>query len=224
MLAWKLLILAGLVATVLLTAVGIVAMRRAGSGRRPRTSGAEQEARRRGFVYTARGDKQFRARFAHLGEVPRGATIKHVMAGHLDGRPAVFFEATYMVSTGQMVVPVAHTIYTVESPAWPATHVTPRNLFWRLAVKLGRQPRLAMENPAFNLRFKLKTDDDDFAIALLSPEMQEFMLTKTTARWRIVGSRVCLIYAGTLKSSRMESSLQRMRGFWELVAPELEAW
>ena len=91
-------------------------------------------------------------------------------------------------------------------------------------MKLGRQPRLAVENPVFNLRFKLKTDDDDFAIALLSPEMQEFMLTKTTAWWRLVGGRVFLIYSGTLKSARMASSLQRMRRFWELVAPELEAW
>ena len=191
---------------------------------RSRISGAEQEAGRLGLTYTARGDKAFRQRFAGLPQVPRGATIKHVMAGHLDGRPAVFFEASYMVSTGQVMVPVAHTIYTVESPAWPATHIKRRNPFGRLAVRLGRQPRLAMENPAFNLYFKVKTDNDDFAIALLSPEMQEFMLTKTTVSWRIVANRVCLIYSGTFKSNRMESSLQRMRRFWELIAPELENW
>ena len=81
-----------------------------------------------------------------------------------------------------------------------------------------------MENPAFNLRFKVKTDDDDFAIALLSPEMQEFMLTKTTVSWRIVENRICLIYSGRLKLNRMEPSLQRMRRFWELIAPELENW
>ena len=191
---------------------------------RTKNSGAEQEAERLGLSYTARGDKAFCQQFARLPQVPRGAKIKHVMAGHLDGRPAVLFEATYMIWTGNMVVPVAHTIYTVDCPAWPTTHVKPRTPVGRLAVKLGRQPRLAMENPAFNLRFKVKTDDDDFAIALLSPEMQEFMLTKTTVSWRIVANRVCLIYSGTLKSNRMESSLQRMRRFWELIAPELENW
>jgi hypothetical protein len=191
---------------------------------RTRISGAEQEAGRLGLTYMARGDKAFRQRFAHLPQVPRGAKIKHVMAGHLDGRPAVLFEATYMIWTGNMVLPVAHTIYTVDCPAWPTTHIKPRNPFGRLAVKLGRQPRLAMENPAFNVRFKVKTDNDDFAIALLSPEMQEFMLTKTTVSWRIVANRVCLVYSGTLKSNRMESSLQRLRRFWELIAPELESW
>jgi len=218
------LILAAVVAAVLFAAIAVWAIRRLGRRTGSRTSGAEREAERLGFSYTARGDKAFRERFAHLPEVPRGTTIKHVMEGHLDGRPALFFEATYMVSTGQMMVPIAHTIYTVESPAWPTTHIKPRNLFGRLAVKLGRQPRLAMENPAFNLNIKLTTDDEDFAIALLSPEMQEFMLSKTSVWWRIVGSRVCLIYSGTLKSYRMESSLQRMRRFWELTAPELEQW
>jgi len=218
------LILAAVVAAVLFAGIAVLAIRRSGRRTGSRTSGAEREAGRLGFAYTARGDKAFRERFAHLPEVPRSATVKHVMAGDLDGRPALFFEATYMVFTGQMVVPIAHTIYTVESPAWPTTHVKPRNLFGRLAVKLGRQPRLAMENPAFNLNIKLTTDDDDFAIALLSPEMQEFMLTKSSATWRLVANRVCLIYAGTLKSARMESSLQRMLRFWELIAPELETW
>ncbi len=212
------------VATVLFVAIGVRAIRRVGRRKGARTSAAEMEAGRLGFAYTARGDKAFRERFAHLPEVPRGATIKHVMEGHLDGRPAILFEATYVVSTGQAVVPIAHTIYTIESPAWPTTHIKPRNLFGRLAVKLGRKPRLAMENPVFNLKVKVKTDDDDFAIALLSPQMQEFMLSKTSVWWRIVGSRVCLIYSGTLKSYRMESSLQRMRRFWELTAPELEQW
>lgn len=182
------------------------------------------EAQRLGFDYRGAGDKAYRARFADLGEVPRGAKIKHVHEGSIHGRAATVFEASYMVSTGASVVQVAHSIYAVEAPAWPETHITPRHWFARLVRKLGRPTGLELDDPEFNRRFKVKSHDEDFAIALLSPEMQAFMLTKLTTKWHITPGRLCLVYSGTLKRDRMEASLQRLRQFWELVPAELEAW
>ena len=185
---------------------------------------AEQEAERLGLGYAARGDKSFRARFADLPEIPRGATIKHVMQGRAGDRPIEVFEATYVIHTGQAPIVIAHTVYAVECPQWPVTHITPRNILARLVARLGRHTGLALENPEFNRRFKVKTQDEDFAIALLSPEMQEFMLSHWSARWRIYPGRLCLIYRGSLKPDRMAPSLERMRRFWELVPSELEQW
>ncbi len=177
-----------------------------------------------GFSYRKKGEKGFAAGFSDLREIPKRSTIKHVIEGELDGRPLVAFESSYVVSTGQTTMVIAHTVYAAGAPDWPATHVTPRNFFARILMKLGRTRGLALENPDFNLRFKVKTDNEDFAIALLSPEMQAFLLEKTGARWRIGRGRVCLIYSGTLKAARIEASLDRMRRFWALVPPELEAW
>ncbi len=129
-----------------------------------------------------------------------------------------------MVSTGQTTVQVSHTIYAVEAPAWPATQIAARNWAGRLFRKLGRPTGLELDDPEFNRRFRLKTDDEDFAIALLSPEMQAFMLSKTSVKWRITPGRLCMIYNGTLKAGRMEASLQRLQRFWGLVPAELEAW
>ncbi len=184
----------------------------------------EQEARRLDLGYAAKGDKEFRGRFADLPEIPRGATIKHVMPGRVGDRPVVVFEVSYMIHTGQAPIMIAHTVYAAESPQWPVTHITPRNILGRLMVTLGRQPGLAMENVEFNRRFNVRTHDEEFAIALLSPEMQEFILSKRSARWRICPGRLCLIYRGSVKFDRMETSLQRMDRFWELVPPELERW
>ena len=194
--------------------------RRAGGG----SARAEQAAQHLGLGYAAKGDKEFRARFADLPEIPRGATIKHVMPGRVGDRPIEVFEATYMIHTGQAPIMIAHTVFAAECPPWPVTHITPRNLLGRLVAALGRRSGLAMENAEFNRRFKVSTHDEDFAIALLSPEMQEFMLSKWSVRWRISPGRLCLIYRGTLKSDRMATSLERLSRFWELVPPELEQW
>jgi hypothetical protein len=122
------------------------------------------------------------------------------------------------------MIRVANTIYAVESPGWPVTRIRPRGLLGRLLVRLGGGLGLKLENQEFNATFYVKTDDEDFAIALLGPRMQAFMLTKSRVRWRLGHGRVCLVYSGTLKSDRIEASLERMGGFWAHVPRELEDW
>ena len=197
---------------------------RRSNGSRRRLGRAETAANDFGLSYLAKADTSFRSEFGELPELPRNATVKHVMTGDLDGRPITVFESSYMMYTGQTMMQVAYTVYAVDAPNWPSTHITSRNWFGRIALKLGRQPGLLLDNPQFNSRFKVRTENDDFAIALLSPEMQAFMLQKMNVRWRITDSRVCLCYSGTLKPQRLTASLERMRQFWALVPDELEAW
>jgi len=185
---------------------------------------AAEAADRLGLSYRRKGDREFRRRFSGLPGVSRGGSIKHVMEGTIDGRELVVFESTYLLFTGQAVIPVQHTIYVAEAPDWPPTRISPRNWLARLAMSLGWRSGLMLENPEFNRRFKVTTENDDFVIALLSPQMQEFILSKTRARWRIDAGQVCLIYGGSLKVARMSVSVDRMRRFWELVPQELEAW
>jgi hypothetical protein len=213
--------------TALLTVIAMMAAVvgvRQSNRKGPRRGRAEVAANEFGLSYLAKADKSFRSEFGELPELPRNATVKHVMTGDLDGRPITVFQSSYMMYTGQTMVQVAYTVYAVEAPDWPSTHITRRNWFGRMALKLGRQPSLLLDNPQFNSRFKVRTENDDFAIALLSPEMQAFMLQKMNARWRIKDGRVCLCYSGTLKPAKMPASLERMRQFWSLVPDELEAW
>ncbi len=215
------LVLAVLVAAILGAAMWVVVFQRS-KGRK--TVSRESDARQLGLTYRGKGDKEFRARFTFLVAVPRGASIPHIYEGSLDGRPIEVFQSSYMVSTGQTMIQVSHTIYAVEAPAWPATQIAAHSWFVRLFRKLNRPTGLELDDPEFNRRFRLKTDDEDFAIALLSPDMQGFMLSKTSVRWRITPGLLCMIYSGTLKADRMEASLQRLQRFWELVPTELEAW
>ena len=215
------LILAVLVSAILGVAMWVVIFRR---GKDSKTASRELDAQELGLTYKGKGDKEFRARFSFLAAVPRGASIRHVYEGSLDGRPIEVFQSSYMVSTGQAMVQISHTIYAVEAPAWPATQIAARNWFARRFRKIGRPTGLELDDPEFNRRFRLKTDDEDFAIALLSPEMQAFMLSKTSVKWRIASGLLCMIYNGPLNADRMEASLQRLQRFWELVPTELDAW
>jgi len=210
-----------LFAAILGVATWVVVFHRGKAGK---TVSRELAAQRLGFTYTGKGDKEFRARFSFLVAVPRGASIRHVYEGSLDGRPIEIFQSSYMVSTGQSMVQISHAIYAVQAPDWPATQIAARNWFGRLVRKLGRSTGLELDDPEFNRRFRLKTDDEDFAIALLSPQMQGFMLSKTSVKWRITPGLLCMLYNGTLNADRMEASLQRLRQFWELVPAELESW
>ena len=215
------LILAVLVSAILGVAMWVVIFRR---GKDSKTASRELDAQELGLTYKGKGDKEFRARFSFLAAVPRGASIRHVYEGSLDGRPIEVFQSSYMVSTGQAMVQISHTIYAVEAPAWPATQIAARNWFGRLLGKLRRPSGLELDDPEFNRLFRLKTDDEDFAIALLSPDMQAFMLSKKSVKWRITPGRLCMIYNGALNVDRMEASLQRLQRFWELVPTELESW
>ena len=186
-------------------------------------SAVQQAADRLGLHYRSKAEG-IREQFSELREVPRNATIRNVFSGDLDGRPLLVFQSTYMIFTGQVTVPVMHTVYATASPAWPFTQITPRWFIGRLMMRLGRPASLLLEDARFNHRFKIRTHDDDFAITLLTPEMQTFMLTKTTVRWRLGAGHVCLVYGGKLKPTRMEASLDRLRGFWSNVPVELESW
>jgi hypothetical protein len=56
-------------------------------------------------------------------------------------------------------------------------------------------------------------EDEDFAILLLSPEMQAFLLQKRSVDWSAGHCLVELFYRGRLRRSRIPQSLDRLRRF-----------
>jgi hypothetical protein len=154
----------------------------------------------------------------------RGKIRKHYV-GALDGRPLTLFEHFYSVQAGSVPVQVASTVYAVGAPDWPTLKIAPRRFFSRLGMRLGRTPKgVLVERADFNRQFWVGAADESFAITLLSPEMQAFLLEKTRVRWRIRNSEVVLIYSGALNMKRIAGSLDRLRHFWSLVPPEMDAW
>jgi len=207
------------------TALLVVAvMRSRRKGGKPRKTPAEDAARRLGLRYEAKGDADLTERFEPLPRIPRSGSIRHVLTGELAGREMTAFQHTYMVHTGQAPITVHHTVYTIEAPPWPRLTVSPRNLLMKVLrrLRIGGGPALDIE--AFNAAFKVSSRDMDFALTLLSPELQTFMLENRSIVWEIHPGLVAMIYGGRLRPDRMEESLSRLERFFSHVPPEMEAW
>lgn len=206
----------------------------------PRHSHAEAAARL-GLAYAKKGDKRLRKAFASIPRVTPGASIQHEMRGRLHTptgeRDVLVFQSFYLVPAGQVMVPVMTSVCACAAPAWPKVIVRRRQFAWVSRV-LGRRPGLTLDDRRFNRVLRVDTADEDFALVLLTPQMQALMLEEPKASWRIergsldaqqtqvgtAGGRVCLVLGSTLKPDRVAELTGLMARFWELVPEELLAW
>lgn len=169
--------------------------------------------------------KTLRARYADLpGLNKMRGTVKAAYRADLDGRRLTVFHHNFTTMAGNTPIVIDHTVYACDAPDWPTVKIAPRRLISRLAMKFGRASGLMVENERFNKTFWVGTDDEPFAVTLLSPQMQAFLLERRDLRWRIRAGEVALIYKGSLKPQRVGASIARLRRFWSLVPPELDAW
>jgi len=177
-----------------------------------------------GLSYEPKGTAALRRSFSDVPGIPDSGKARHIMRGTIAGREAVVFEHTYMIYNGSTVTPVAHVIYATVAPSWPETFISPRSLLSRAALRFGWDAGLTLENADFNRLFRVKTFSEDFALTLLSPDMQQFMVDKPGVSWHFRPGRLCLVYRGTLNVNRLGASLDRVRSFWALVPEELGDW
>lgn len=178
-----------------------------------------------GLTVTTNPGKDALEPFRHLSEVPRSAKADLRFTGEVAGRPVTVIQASHMVHTGQTSIPIMYTIYATDAPAgWPDLHVVPRGSIRKILRRAGLSAGIELDDARFNSTFRVTSPDEDFAVTLLDPAMQSFMLDKTTVRWHIGRSQVCLAYHGVVRVERMAASLERMSRFWELVPVELDDW
>ncbi|MDY7108308.1 MAG: hypothetical protein SYC29_06690 [Planctomycetota bacterium] len=203
----------------------IVIIVRAANRRHLQTiAGPEEVAARLGLAYEDKAEKGFHRAFGPLPGIPRSGRVQHVFTGSLDDRPVTAFQHFYMITTGQATVPIYHTVCVVEAPNWPPTRIGRRNLLSRLLYRVGRRGGLLLEDESFNATRTVKAADEDFALALLHPEMQRFITAHPDAVWQINPGHVALVAGGQMTFDRLDDRLQCLREFRRLVPEELKAW
>jgi hypothetical protein len=169
-------------------------------------------------------DPKLHQAFGPLPRIPRGGRVQLVLRGELDGRELTCFQHLYVVSTGQTTVPVQNTAIVTEAPQWPTVTIRPRGALNAMLLRFGLARGMRLEDDSFNRAFKVSADNEDFALTLIPPEMQRFLIEKPTLVWRVNPGHVAMIYRGQLRFDRLDGSIERMRTFWSLVPPELTAW
>lgn len=177
-----------------------------------------------GLAYQKKAPLAAASSHAHLPEIKRRGGLRHVMRGEFEKRPFIAFQHTYQIFTGQGTAPVSHTVYSVQAPLWPRLSIERRHMIGRLYLKFTSKEPMVLEEPAFIRRFKVITANEDFALTVLHPEMQRFLLSKTTVAWHIGRGLLSLVYPGPMKVKRIGQSLDRLGTFLSLLPDELDAW
>lgn len=204
--------------------VMILIIRAARRNRPKRAEKPEEVAARLGLTYEKKAEKAFHRAFGPLPGIPRTGSVQHVFTGSLDGRPVTAFQHFYMITTGQATIPIYHTICITEAPSWPPVKIGRRNLIGRLLYRAGLRRGLMLEDETFNATRTIKAADEDFALTLLGPEMQQFILAHPGITWQINPGHIALISGGQMKLDLLEQRLEILVEFRRLIPEELEAW
>ncbi|MEC9374362.1 MAG: hypothetical protein VYC34_10990 [Planctomycetota bacterium] len=182
-----------------------------------------QAAERVGFSFKKKEGSEFRDSFAFLPEIPRTGKVTNVLTGFVDETPVTVFEHMRMIMAGNTPAPVYFSVYATPAADWPEVHITPAHLGTHIARFFGRDGRRPFLSATFHHSFRVRTQDEQFAERLLTPEMQRFLLEKSSGlRWRIGSGCACMVYPGRLKADRIGRSLERLGKFLETAQESLE--
>lgn len=167
------------------------------------------------FVHDLRrGQRSLHARFGAIG---------HDANGEL-----ALAEFTYLTGSGKHTR--THRNMQVFRPApghnWPALHLTRRPSFLERSIKDFVNPAdIGLGNEAFAKRWSLICDDRDFALLLLSPIIQDWlMLSDKDESWTIARGHVCFTREHKCKPDDIDPMIHRLDEFLALIPSELAAY
>ncbi len=150
---------------------------------------------------------------------------KLVKTVFLDNQPVEIYERSQMVWLGSFMAPVVvECFYKLPAPNWPKVQIRARRGIAKLWYKFGSRTGIMLDDDAFNAAYKVTSKDEEFAIMLLSPQLQAFIMDKPTVDWSAGKGAIKLWYKGKLKKKRIDNALDRLGRFQSLIAPELFDW
>lgn len=150
---------------------------------------------------------------------------KLVTTRFLNNLPVEIYERSQMMWLGSFMAPVVvECYYKLPAPNWPKIQIRARRGLSKLWYKFGNQSGIMLDDEVFNASYKVTSRDESFAIMLLSPELQGFIMDKPTVDWSAGEGSIKLWYKGKLKKKRIENALERLGRFQSLIAQELYDW
>jgi hypothetical protein len=140
----------------------------------------------------------------------------------IEGLTLHVFEHRYTTGSGKSQTTHHHTIVSLPCSAdWPVLALDHEHLFHKIADLFGKKD-LQLDDPAFNARWRVRADDENFAIVFLSPEVQaRLMALPRGTRLRVGQGAVCLAYARRIQPREVEHLLRQVVDLWHALPPEL---
>ena len=177
-------------------------------------------ARAKGLTYEKRNDAWAQMDWGHPFGVGRAQKARHVMTGHLSGRPVVTFAHEYTTGSGDDRRTVHTMVTAIQIPrAFPKLEVGLEGVTGRFARKLGFKD-VELESEAFNRKYKIQCDNRKFAYDVLHPRFMEWMTAIDSNGFTIAGPYVVIHRSGRLKEHEIDSNfgyisavIEHMPGF-----------
>jgi len=220
--AWGMVAIVMVGTLVLALAIALIATQRKGE----RTDRIE-ELRELGFVVRSKPPRDKRAGlFEPFEGVPGLSTGAKGLLMHaqsdVDEMPVTLIRHSYMTLAGQTPIPVHHAVAGVACPqSWPVVRLKRRlglfGFFGRGGPQLDREP--------FNKRWRVYTDDEEFAIMLLTPVIQAWLEDAPRKEsWRIGGGWVHCIWDGDPRGPDLKLLSRRPSRLRSMTPFELDAF
>ncbi len=153
------------------------------------------------------------------------AGVQWYAMGEVRGRPVTIIEHRYTTGSGKSRSTHYNTIAATPAPGtWPGVELSPANLFHRIGELLGAKD-FKVEDEEFNRRWRVKVDNEDFALLVLTPEVQAWAMRLPKGTMVRVGTGVITVSrAKTLKGTQCATLAKACVQLAELLPPELDAW
>ena len=164
------------------------------------------------------------APFAALKELKYGAKgVKWIATGTINGQTVTAIEHRYTISTGQSTQQIVHVCIACPCPEhWLMVELRGEHFLHRIADALGSSD-LELESEVFNRRWRISAQDEDHAIMLLTPEVQQLLQNSPNGETWVIGRgwvRLCG-RGKVLKPEGIREALEKPGKLLELVPPEL---
>lgn len=191
---------------------------------RARLNALTQTLAQRGFTVGNPSE----AMFIHtLERGQRALTSKFCARGLVAGDPIDIAEFTYMIGHGKHTRTICNMQVSRPCPGrWPDLRLSRRPGFLSRPIsKLNATDAYGLESEAFAKRWEINCSDKDFAVLLLSPAAQDWlMLAPKDEYWTIVQGRICVTRQRKCSASETESLINRLNEFITMLPQELAAW
>jgi hypothetical protein len=159
------------------------------------------------------------------GDNPRA---RNAVTGVHDGRPFVAFDYSYETtststsSSGSSTDTHEYSICALAlTGPLPRLEVTRESLlFGKLGTAMGMQDH-EVDDDTFNRRYRIRTQDPEFAMEVLQPETIQTLLAADFGAWRIADSSIMSWEKGKHKPAEMDARFAVLDAVLDSIPPEL---
>lgn len=218
-------ILAGFIAAVAIIIVAVVLAERA------RKKALAAVAESLGFSADFKPDPSARANaYAALGSPwsdlrkgPEG--VQWCMTGTLSGRSITMVQHRYTTGSGKSQQTHYHAVAATVAPElWPTVTLTRENLFHKIGALIGSRD-LQLEDAEFNRRWRVASDNEDFSLLVLTPEIQSWSMSlPRDSLVRLGGGAITVARRVSVRAKDLPALAASCARLAELIPGELDHW